>query len=443
MGVRDLLFTPFYLLLISVGAFFLRPYFTNRQTRRYFLPALYLKIFGAVMVGFIFEFYYGYGGDTFNYYFKPGVIIANSFFESPVAWFRLVFGPTVYHPDTYQYASRIFTFGDAPTYFIARIVGFFGVVCGGSYYSIAIFFAVLSFSGVWALFNAFCTLYPALVKQLAVACLFIPSLWFWGSGILKDPITLSALGWIVYGVFGVVFQRRYSISMVLIFIVSFYILYTIKIYILMCLIPGIMVMVGFASMKGIDNWALKLLIVPFIVIIVVFGGFFSVQEVSEDNQRYSLDAIAYTAEETAKWLEYVGEQQAGSVYTFGDYDFSTGGMIRKAPLAVFTGLFRPVIWEVRNPVMLLSALESLFMIFLLIRAVWKIGLSRFFSQIFSNPVVGFCMVFSLAFAFAIGISTYNFGSLVRYRIPLIPFFIIGLYLISDGQNFRKRTDRRA
>jgi hypothetical protein len=156
-----------------------------------------------------------------------------------------------------------------------------------------------------------------------------------------------------------------------------------------------------------------------------------------------LDAIAYTAEETAKWLEYVGEQQAGSVYTFGDYDFSTGGMIRKAPMAVFTGLFRPVIWEVRNPVMLLSALESLFMIVLLIRVIWKIGLSRFFSQIFSNPVVGFCMVFSLAFAFAIGISTYNFGSLVRYRIPLIPFFIIGLYLISEGQNFRKRTDSRA
>ena len=39
------------------------------------------------------------------------------------------------------------------------------------------------------------------------------------------------------------------------------------------------------------------------------------------------------------------------------------------------------------------------------------------------------IIFSLFFAFAVGISTSNFGSLVRYRIPLLPFYVSSLVII--------------
>ena len=41
----------------------------------------------------------------------------------------------------------------------------------------------------------------------------------------------------------------------------------------------------------------------------------------------------------------------------------------------------------------------------------------------------FSLIFSIAFAFAVGVSTYNFGTLVRYKIPLLPFFVVALILI--------------
>jgi hypothetical protein len=41
----------------------------------------------------------------------------------------------------------------------------------------------------------------------------------------------------------------------------------------------------------------------------------------------------------------------------------------------------------------------------------------------------FCILFSIFFAFGVGIAGTNFGALVRYKIPMMPFFFGSLYLI--------------
>jgi hypothetical protein len=59
---------------------------------------------------------------------------------------------------------------------------------------------------------------------------------------------------------------------------------------------------------------------------------------------------------------------------------------------------------------------------------------------FSDPNVIFAMVFSLSFAFAVGVSTFNFGTLVRYKIPVLPFFLVALILILDYSNRDKKSE---
>ena len=63
MGIQDVLITPFYLFLFSVIAYWLRPYFTDTKTRKYFMSALYVRFFGAVALGsLIFSFvFWGFG----------------------------------------------------------------------------------------------------------------------------------------------------------------------------------------------------------------------------------------------------------------------------------------------------------------------------------------------------------------------------------------------
>jgi fatty acid desaturase len=99
------------------------------------------------------------------------------------------------------------------------------------------------------------------------------------------------------------------------------------------------------------------------------------------------------------------------------------------PKAVFAGLFRPTILDVRNPVMFISAMENLFLLYIFLQTIFRVGLSSFFSKIYREPLLMATITFSVLMAFAVGLTTSNFGSLVRYRIPLVPFFFPALYVI--------------
>ncbi|MGH2564381.1 MAG: hypothetical protein ACRDE5_07705, partial [Ginsengibacter sp.] len=43
----------------------------------------------------------------------------------------------------------------------------------------------------------------------------------------------------------------------------------------------------------------------------------------------------------------------------------------------------------------------------------------------------YCFLFSVVFALFVGASTLNFGTLVRYKIPCLPFYAISLFLIYE------------
>jgi hypothetical protein len=158
----------------------------------------------------------------------------------------------------------------------------------------------------------------------------------------------------------------------------------------------------------------------------------------EDDSKYSLDRIAKTSMITAYDIRYGwgARQGDGSGYTLGNLDGTWQSMILLAPSAINVSLFRPYFWEVNNPLMALSAIESfvalLFTIFVLFRVRTEI-----FSYLRSEVI--FCIVFALIFAFGVGISTYNFGTLSRYKVPLLPFYWSALVIIY----YSWKSDRNA
>jgi hypothetical protein len=119
-------------------------------------------------------------------------------------------------------------------------------------------------------------------------------------------------------------------------------------------------------------------------------------------------------------------------------DGTFGSMARLAPQAINVSLFRPYIWEVKNPLMLLSALESMLLFVLTIYIIFKKNVGLLAAV--TNMNVVFALIFSISFAFAVGVSTYNFGTLVRYKIPLLPFFLIALILIWHHSNKAKKFE---
>ena len=89
MGLKDLIITPIYLILFSVIAYFVRPYVTNAQTKKYFLPALWVRFAGAILLGVLYQFYYG-GGDTLNYWEHGSKWIYEAFQEDVTLGVKLL-----------------------------------------------------------------------------------------------------------------------------------------------------------------------------------------------------------------------------------------------------------------------------------------------------------------------------------------------------------------
>ncbi len=167
-------------------------------------------------------------------------------------------------------------------------------------------------------------------------------------------------------------------------------------------------------------------------------GYFAMLKAGEDNKKYALSNLAKTAQITAYDIRYYTGRDAGSGYSLGELDGTFNSMINLAPQAINVSLFRPYLWEVRNPLMLLSALESTLLLFLCIYILFKKNLKIF--SAFSNFNVLFALIFSISFAFAVGVSTFNFGTLVRYKIPLLPFFLIAIILILDHSKSDKKVE---
>jgi hypothetical protein len=435
LELRDLIVTPILIIIIFVVAYFIRPLVTDQVNRKYFFPALSLRIFGALAVGFIYQFYYS-GGDTFNFHTHGSRHIWNAFMDSPEKALQIFIYGNENLKGVYAYASRIVFLTDSSSFMIVRLAFLADIFTFSAYSGTAVLFSVFSFIGMWLFFKTFYEKYPHLHKHIAIAAFFIPSAFFWGSGLLKDTITLACLGMAVYSADQIFIRSRISFGKLLLLVLSIILLFEIKIYILMAFLPSAIVWVFLSRLNTIRYTLVKVILFPMVLLLSVGLGLFATMRAGSTSEKYSLDKIAQTAQVTAYDIRYFTGKDAGSGYSIGELDGSFQSIIRLAPAAINVTLFRPYLWEVKNPLMLLAALEGFL---LLVGVLYIIGTTR--SAVFKglkNPDTLFCLIFALTFAFAVGVSTFNFGTLVRYKIPMLPFFGIMLTLMVDySKSLRK------
>lgn len=431
------------LLLIYAVAFQIRnKYYDDSPLKKYFIPGLSLKLIGALAAGVIYFFYYG-DGDTINYYNRVIYITNVSANSSLVGW-KIIFGnPAVFDWDTYGHYRSLRAY-DTSQFLVVRFAAFFSKFTLGTYSGIALIFAALSFSGVWMLFKTFATINPKLIKEFAISCLFIPSVFFWGSGLFKDTIALGFVGWFTYCIYISFIELKRDFRIIAMLIISFYVLFVIKKYIIMAFLPALLFWVFFKYSDRIKNDFIRRSITPLIIVVCAFGAYVAVNGMGGSDDYWSVDQMTTRAKDMQWWHKEVkkiyGEGGGGSFYSIGSGDFSAANIIKSFPLAVNVTFFRPYLWEAHNPVMLLSAVESLILFIFTLRILFSVGLPKIFKISITNPQVFFALMFSIIFAFAVGFTSFNFGALVRYKIPCIPFFVMALFIIRHHANISKNTE---
>lgn len=426
----DYLLLPIVLAIVYAIAYKIRDkkYPRKHPWHKYFIPALTLKIVGAIFIGLVYAYYYK-GGDTFHF-FHHARIINSAADESFVKWINLLFHiPDATDGAYYNYISQMEWYKDTASYTVASFAAFFSFFTLNTYLPAAVLFAFFSFFGVWALFRAFALNFPQYLKPIAIVTLFIPSTFIWGSAIFKDTVCLFGLGWLTYGTFRLLIQKDFSVKNIILTVLSFMLIARVKMYILLGFMPALLIWILFLYSKNIKNKGTRILVKLFFVGVAVAAFLIFVQRFGKELGKYSLENIATTAEVNRGWISYMSTVDDGSGYDLGNFDPSIGGMLVKMPAAINVTLFRPYLWESKKVIVLLSALEAFLFLFLTLKILFVVGVKRTWTTITTDPTIQFCLIFSLIFAFAVGISTYNFGALSRYKIPCLPFYALAMILI--------------
>jgi hypothetical protein len=438
--ITDFLLMPFFVLIL---------YFIFKRVRdkrykgsiiaKYFMPALMFRLLGAFLSALMYQYYYKYG-DTF-YYFYGCTDIFNMFLSDPATALEMCFSKYEnFSPDALRALKIHRLFREPSTALVMQLGGFFSPFALGSYIGISFFMTTFAFLGSWLMYRVFYDMYPKLHKSIAYAVLFVPSICFWGTGLMKESLTMGGLGFMLYGCYYLFIKRQRFLSASIFLFAGAYLLAFVKVYVILALAPAMVVWVFLMYREKIRIAWLRTVSLPLFLMIGAVGGIFVLQRIGAAFSQYSFENIMSQAAKTQWWLTVSTERDGGSGYSLGTLDPSIGGLIRVFPKAVNVTLFRPYIWETRKPIVLISAIESFFTLCFTLYVFFKVGLWRTTKAIFSDPVVLFCLIFAVIFAFAIGFSTLNFGSLARYKTPCLPFFFVALIVLYDKRSVPKKSN---
>ncbi|MFN8253146.1 MAG: hypothetical protein U0V75_14855 [Ferruginibacter sp.] len=320
-----------------------------------------------------------------------------------------------------------------PNFMVVRIVALVSFFTLGKYLLTNLVFSLLAFTGAWKLFIFFYEQYPHLHRKFAIAILYLPTFVFWSSGILKDSICIASIGWITYSLYQVFVKHQKLLTSTIYLLVFGYLLWTIKPYILVSYVPFFFLYLILTNVGRVNSKLVKLVLAPVLIIGAMLAFSKIMDTLKEEMGQFAVGSLTKNVKNMNDAYENQNHGDNSSMFTYGtEFDGSITGLVKMAPVFVGTTFFRPFIWESKKLSTLLSSLEGMALMIFTIIVVYKAGLKTVFQTLTQNPLAMYCFLFAMLFALFVGATTLNFGSLCRYKIPCMPFFVISLFLIEDA-----------
>lgn len=454
-----------------------------------------LKIACGVGMAMIYTYYYTdrTTADVFKYY-DDSKVMYDALHTNPSDFFRMLTGfgdDADYFRNTYYvrmanwYRDFESTFNDSRT--IIRVNAFIRLFSFGYYHVHTVMMCFISLAGLVAIYRTFSPYMEDRRNLLFAAVFLLPSVMFWGSGVLKEGFMLCGLGILVYSFHrilkgGITFKRLAPV------LFSLGILLVTKYYILAALLTGLIANLWIyrSSMK---RPLLKYAIV--IACLAVAGWVFALAkpvydplQIMADKQRNFInlarggvymandtilvyltheqkDAIIETAQDSilsikqgTPYMYWFLDNNQDTLYTTSASDTAkyhlwwnivpSGSRIEvpaleptitsflaHVPRSLLNSLLRPHIAEAKNPFMLMAAFENLLIALLLITAI------LFYKHPVSPPLFWFCISFTIFLFIITGLVTPVLGALVRYKMPALPFLAIALLMIIDMEKLAR------
>lgn len=313
-----------------------------------------------------------------------------------------------------------------------------------SYIASSVVFATIGFAGQLLLFRTFVSAYPdPRLRKWWAANLFMPSLTFWTGTLMKDPIGFWALGCATWGAYRLLIQGNTSGLVRL--GVGVYALGLFRAQVA----PVFLIAIGPMLLGSLSTAGGHTRRIPFPIrlglsLVLAFASVFVLTWLGTLDSRISLEGTneALFAERKKYLLVKGGSTIVTTDEVLQQESSSFLGTVLLWPAMVMYTLFQPTLLEgFQSPIMMFAAIENTVLLAMTLRlTIRSIARPRAIAGALGSPLFLPCLIFVALFAYCVGLSTPNLGTLSRYRIPLIPFVVgvMGILEFYYGQSRQKQ-----
>jgi hypothetical protein len=276
-------------------------------------------------------------------------------------------------------------------------------------------FLVYSWLGFWGLFlfyRAFTVAVPeGRRRSYAYLVFFLPSLLFWPSSIGKEAWMMFALGVAAFGCARMLAER--TVRGLLVAGMGLWLTALVRPHVAGLL--GLALLAAYVVRRSRTELGL---LAPLakgaaVLVLAVMAAFLVVR-----TDQFLKESKIGSGGGVVSVLEDVSERTAQGGSKFAPSIIESPA---RAPVAIGTVLFRPLVFEAYNDQALAAAMEATFLLVLsLVRVPWMVAALR---SIRRQPYVALAIVYTGLFIVAFS-AVANFGLLARERVQLLPFYLV-------------------
>ena len=394
------------------------------------LFAFNLKFFTGIIIWLIYTYYYDRSTSDQYKYFDDAAIMFDAFKKNPVYFFELFFDLGRENSHLTPFYERFMNWDKQYNYAwlidnrtIIRFNALVYFFSGGNFHVHTLFMNLLSFSGLVLLYKSVFALFKSNARLLFLGVFLMPTVLFWGSGVLKEGILIFGLGLFCYGFFKFS-EEQFNVKHNIVLLSGVLILASIKVYVLLCLIPASASYFIIKKMQPKNIW-LTFAVVQLTFVLIIFN----LKWISPE-----LDIVNKLWFKRNDFINVANNWKAQSAISAVAFEKSAISIIMHTPQAVFNALLRPHIFEIKSVMYLMPIAENIFILVLALLMLFNFKKPGRQEQIFMM----FVMVFVVYLAAMIGLVTPILGAIVRYKLPLMPFIFLLILSCINKEKFIKK-----
>jgi hypothetical protein len=406
-------------IVLAVGLIWL-----GGEDRKLLLAAWLAKFFVVLVVMLFYE--QRYGLDAYHYFRATvtGIHFMYPGIDWREEWYHLFRDPTR--------GLQEHRLGQG-TDNMLRLVMLISLIAGKYYHALKIVFAFFGLMGAYAFYRAVVVMLgrPAPIAFYWLA--FFPSILFWSSILGKDPLIFMILGIVAYGAARLLVRGEAKGFFIASggFVLAFNVRPWTAVMAAGCLVLAVLIRRGHV----IQRLAIVVLALPALLYAwEPIAKRFHIEDLKSVERLYVqlTEGQDVRSEWTAYTAEFGGSRRANEAMELAQ-QMQSGNLGQALPVVIFSGLFRPLPFDARNIFSGLAAVENTILLVLVLVALRRLKWSTV-----RDPVViwaaSYCVLWSALHG---AILLANFGAGVRYKLQMVPFMIMVLFLLLHREGYAK------